>query len=93
MKKLLLALLGFIFISLLSMLGLWLLDTKSSVLPKTFRNTLRQTLGYCIDSRQTYLKNSSFIVSSNGGCNVCICVPELGGISCQYNKDITSCEQ
>jgi hypothetical protein len=93
MNKLLLALLGLILLSLLTVFGLWRLDTKSNILPKKLSAIMRQTIGYCIDGRQVYFKNHPFVISSNSACRVCVCSPEQGGVSCQYNKDIADCGQ
>ncbi len=92
-KKLLLVLVSLIFLSLLTVFGLWLLDTKSNLLPNEFSNTLRGTIGYCIDGRQVYFKNHPFVTSINGACRICVCSPTLGGVSCQYIGENISCNQ
>lgn len=68
-----------------AVLSLPFLDQSGKVpLPPKWRQSLRQTAGYCIDSNQVYRKEER--VPSGNPNLVCICAPELGGVACAANS-------
>ncbi len=67
-----------------AVLSLPFLDQSGKVpLPPKWRQSLRQTAGYCIDGNQIYQKEER-IPSGNPNV-ICVCAPELGGVACSSN--------
>jgi len=89
MKVIALAILIFIgTLSLLS-LSLYYLDTHTYNLSGYVSDTLRKGFGYCLDGGKVYYAKKPFV--TDGGCRICVCAPELGGVSCKYNTAEPSC--
>jgi hypothetical protein len=65
------------------------LDTHVNVLPSNVSEALRKSIGYCIDGRKIYYAKKPFTIED--GCRVCVCVPELGGVTCKLNHTIPAC--
>lgn len=66
-------------------LSLPLLDQNGILpFPLGWRESLRRTVGYCIDGNQVYQQDER-VPSSNPGA-ICVCAPELGGVACALNR-------
>jgi hypothetical protein len=53
-------------------------------LPAAWRQSLRRTVGYCVDGNQVY-RQEERVPGSNSDA-VCVCTPELGGVACASNR-------